>query len=140
MHVCYAHNCPLNVRDARMTSYADKMANDKLDGTQGFSIDGGIKDARYYSPSHCTKASLNVTIPSHIRRLTSELNSPMPVIDTAHQHMLTARAGHTKKVLQGTAKYETLDWSALVSGVRVTAGLAATGSGSVRDRSPPFPT
>jgi len=88
------------------------MANDKFDGTQGFSIDGGIKDA------------------SHIRRLTSELNSPMPVIDIAHQHMLTARAGHISKSLQGTTKYETLDWSALVSGVRVTAGLAATGSGS----------
>lgn len=95
-----------------MTAYADKMAHDKFDGTQGFSIDGGIKDA------------------SHIRRLTSELNSPMPVIDIAHQHMLTARAGHTKKKLEGTPKYQTLDWSALVSGVRVTAGLAETGSGS----------
>ncbi|KAF9654128.1 NAD-binding protein [Thelephora ganbajun] len=95
-----------------MTGYADKMAHDRFDGTQGFSIDGGIKDA------------------SHIRRLTSELNSPMPLIDIAHQHMLTARAGHISNTLQGTAKYETLDWSALVSGVRVTAGLAATGSGS----------
>ena len=74
------------------------------------------------------------SIYSHIRRLTSELNSPMPAIDIAHQHMLTARAGHICKTLQGTAKYETLDWSALVSGVRVTAGLAATGSGSVRHR------
>ena len=73
-------------------------------------------------------------IHSHIRRLTSELNSPMPVVDIAHQHMLTARAGHISDTLQGTAKYETLDWSALVSGVRVTAGLAATGSGSVRRR------
>lgn len=95
-----------------MTGYADKMANDKFDGTAGFSIDGGIKDA------------------SHIRRLTSELNSPMPVIDVAHQHMLTARAAHIKKTLQGAAKYQTLDWSALVSGVRVAAGLSATGSGS----------
>lgn len=75
-----------------------------------------------------------VTFSSHIRRLTSELNSPMPVVDIAHQHMLTARAGHIKKQLQGTSKYETLDWSALVSGVRVAAGLAATGSGSVRHR------
>ena len=55
----------------------------------------------------------------------------MPVIDIAHQHMLTARAGHTLMTQQGTSKYETLDWSALVSGVRVAAGLAATGSGSV---------
>lgn len=58
----------------------------------------------------------------------------MPIIDIAHQHMLTARAGHNLKKLQGTAKYETLDWSALVTGVRVTAGLAATGSGSVCHR------
>ena len=62
----------------------------------------------------------------------------MPVIDIAHQHMLTARAGHISKVLQGTSKYETLDWSALVSGVRVSAGLAATGSGSVRRSQPQF--
>jgi hypothetical protein len=64
----------------------------------------------------------------------------MPVVDIAHQHMLTARAGHTLKKLQGTSKYETLDWSALVSGVRVAAGLAATGSGSVRRRQPLFTT
>jgi len=95
-----------------ITAYADKMAHDKFDGTQGFSIDGGIKDT------------------SHLRRLTSELNSPMPVVDIAHQHMLTARAGHISKKLQGTQKFETLDWSALVSGVRVAAGLAAMGSGS----------
>ena len=44
----------LTARDARMTSYADKMANDKFDGTQGFSIDGGIKDARYRLPLHRT--------------------------------------------------------------------------------------
>lgn len=116
-----------------MTSYADKMAHDKFDGTQGFSIDGGIKDTRYHFVL-CRASSLFliVTLPSHIRRLTSELNSPMPVVDIAHQHMLTARAGHISKKLQGTSKYETLDWSALVSGVRVAAGLAATGSGSVR--------
>ena len=62
----------------------------------------------------------------------------MPVVDIAHQHMLTARAGHISNTLQGTAVYETLDWSALVSGVRVTAGLEATGSGSVRHRTPQF--
>lgn len=123
-----------------MTAYADKMANDKFDGTSGFSIDGGIKDARYYSGLHRDKVLLSINIPSHIRRLTSELNSPMPTIDIAHQHMLTARAGHIKKTQQGTSKYETLDWSALVSGVRVTAGLAATGSGSVRRQPPQFAT
>lgn len=84
----------------------------------------------------CIRLGLRSVQPihSHIRRLTSELNSPMPVIDIAHQHMLTARAGHISNTLQGTAKHETLDWGALISGVRVTAGLAATGSGSVRHR------
>ena len=63
MHVRYAYNCLLTVRNARMTLYAEKMANDKFDGTQGFSIDGGIKDARYHSPLHRTKALLSVTYP-----------------------------------------------------------------------------
>ena len=83
-----------------------------------------------------TKVPLRTTHPSHIRRLTSELNSPMPVIDIAHQHMLTARAGHISKVQQGTSKFEVLDWGALISGVRVSAGLSATGSGSVRHKPP----
>lgn len=36
--------------------YADKIANDKFDGTQGFAIEGGIKDASQVTsiPSfHC---------------------------------------------------------------------------------------
>lgn len=28
-----------------MVNYGDKMLNDKFDGTKGFAIDGGIKDA-----------------------------------------------------------------------------------------------
>lgn len=48
MGVPYANNSLLTVYDTRMIAYADKMANDKFDGTQGFSIDGGIKDARYW--------------------------------------------------------------------------------------------
>ena len=38
-----------------MTAYADKMANDQFDGTQGFSIDGGIKDARYSFSLQCAE-------------------------------------------------------------------------------------
>jgi len=63
MHIRYAYSCLLTVCDARMTSYADKMANDKFDGTQGFSIDGGIKDARYHSSLHHITALLSVTYP-----------------------------------------------------------------------------
>ena len=50
MHTRYNHSFLLTVHDGRMTAYADKMANDKFDGTKGFSIDGGIKDARYFFP------------------------------------------------------------------------------------------
>ncbi|KAF4604832.1 hypothetical protein EYR40_003614 [Pleurotus pulmonarius] len=88
-------------------AYADKIANDKFDGSVGFAIDGGIKDA------------------SHIRRLTAEHNSPMPVIDVAHQHLITARAIHANQVAQGKETFKTLDWSGLVAGPRVAAGLDA---------------
>lgn len=88
-----------------IVAYSDKMANDKFDGTVGFAIDGGIKDA------------------SHIRRLTAEVNSPMPAIDVAYQHLLTARALHQSQKQEGTAVFETLDWSGMIAGTRVAAGL-----------------
>jgi hypothetical protein len=47
----------------------------------------------------------------------------MPVIDTAHQHLLTARALHSAQTLKGTQQFDTLDWSALIAGPRVAAGL-----------------
>lgn len=59
-----------------------------------------------------------------MRRLTIAYNSPMPVIDAALSNMLTARAMHTSHQAQGTARFETLDWSALVAGSRVAAGLS----------------
>ncbi|KAJ7597428.1 NAD-P-binding protein [Mycena floridula] len=88
-----------------LMAYSNRMATDNFDGTTGFSIDGGIKDA------------------SHIRRLTAVHNSPMPAIDIAHQHLITARALHEKNKLQGKEVVETLDWSGLVAGTRVAAGL-----------------
>ena len=45
-----------------MTAYADKMAHDKFDGTLGFSIDGGIKDARYSFALRHVGTSLSVTL------------------------------------------------------------------------------
>lgn len=86
-------------------AYSDKMLHDKYDGTVGFAINGGIKDA------------------THIRRLTAELNAPMPVVDTAHQHLLTARAIHTSHKQEGKAGFDTLDWSGIIAGTRVAAGL-----------------
>jgi len=47
----------------------------------------------------------------------------MPVIDIAHQNLLTARAIHERHKSKGKAKFETLDWSALIAGSRVAAGL-----------------
>ncbi|THH20507.1 hypothetical protein EW146_g867 [Bondarzewia mesenterica] len=104
-----------------MVSYGDKMLNDKFDGTKGFSIDGGIKDA------------------SHIRHLTTEHNAPMPTIDAAHRHLLTARALHTSQARTGSTQYPVLDWSAIVAGARTSAGIDGldskntTYSGPVKD-------
>ncbi|KAI0931630.1 hypothetical protein AcV7_001037 [Taiwanofungus camphoratus] len=86
-------------------NYGAKMVNDQFDGTKGFAIEGGLKDA------------------NHIRNLVTELNAPMPVVDTAHQHILTARAEHAAMKLRGEATFDVLDWSALVAGTRVAAGL-----------------
>lgn len=47
----------------------------------------------------------------------------MPVIDTAFQHLLTARALHAGQVAENVQQFDTLDWSAIVAGTRVAAGL-----------------
>ena len=39
--------------------------------------------------------------------------------------MLTARAIHANQVAAGTAEHQVLDWSALIAGTRVAAGLDA---------------
>ncbi|KAF7793564.1 hypothetical protein EIP86_004678 [Pleurotus ostreatoroseus] len=88
-----------------LEGYGNKMVNDLFDGSKGFAIDGGIKDS------------------THIRKLAAEMNSPMPALDTAHQHLLTARALHAAKRAAGEPVFETLDWSSLVAGTRVAAGL-----------------
>jgi hypothetical protein len=49
----------------------------------------------------------------HIRQLAESHNVPMPVMDVAHQHMLSARAHGG----------EEMDWTALVAGQRIAAGL-----------------
>ncbi|KAJ9093071.1 hypothetical protein QFC21_006564 [Naganishia friedmannii] len=75
--------------------YGKKMLADNFKADEGFSLQGGIKDA------------------SHIRKLGEDCSVPLPIIDIAHQHLITARAtggGH-------------LDWSSLVAGERIAAGL-----------------
>jgi 3-hydroxyisobutyrate dehydrogenase-like beta-hydroxyacid dehydrogenase len=88
-----------------LIGYSEKMVYDLFDGTKGFAIAGGIKNA------------------SLVRSLTSEHSAPMPVIDTAYQHLLTARALHAGQVTRGTQQFDTLDWSAIIAGARVAAGL-----------------
>ncbi|KAJ6520524.1 NAD-P-binding protein [Mycena sanguinolenta] len=85
--------------------YSERMSTNQFDADTGFSIDGGIKDA------------------SHIRRLTAVHNSPMPSIDIAHQHLITARAIHKGQVQSGKEAVEVLDWSGMIAGARVAAGL-----------------
>ncbi|EJD04439.1 NAD-binding protein [Fomitiporia mediterranea MF3/22] len=92
-------------------NYANKMTNDLFDGSKGFAIDGALKDA------------------SHVRSLSTEFNSPMPVTDLGYQHMVTARALHEAQKLQGSSQYEVLDWSSLVAAPRVSAGLDGFNSG-----------
>ncbi|KAK0233516.1 NAD(P)-binding protein [Armillaria fumosa] len=90
-----------------LIGYSEKMKNDHFDGAVGFTIDGGIKDA------------------SHIRRLTHEHNTPMPLADIAYQHLITARAINNAMKAEGNDVFDPLDWSAIIAGTRVAAGLDA---------------
>ncbi|TRM65861.1 NAD binding domain of 6-phosphogluconate dehydrogenase-domain-containing protein [Schizophyllum amplum] len=90
-----------------MINYANRMAHDNFDGSTGFSIEGGIKDA------------------SHIRHLSTKNDVPLPAIDVAYQHLLTARALHRTAQQAGTTNLDVLDWSGMVAGARVAAGLDA---------------
>ncbi|KAG9314152.1 NAD(P)-binding protein [Chiua virens] len=89
-----------------LIAYGERMVNDRFDGSNGFAIDGGIKDS------------------VHIRRLTAELNCPMPAVDIAHQRMITARSIHKEQKSAGTHKWDVIDWSAMIAGSRVAAGMA----------------
>ncbi|KAH9938436.1 uncharacterized protein B0H18DRAFT_1081104 [Fomitopsis serialis] len=91
-------------------NYGNRMATDSLDGQHGFAVDGGLKDA------------------SHMRRLLTEYNSPMPMIDAAHNYRLTARAIHQEQKKRGEQEFDILDWSGLVAGTRVAAGMDAFSS------------
>lgn len=88
-------------------NYADKMTHDKFDGSKGFSIDGGIKDAQ------------------HIRQLTSAHGSPMPIIDIVHQQMITAKALHNANKQANVPTHDVLDMTAIIAASRIAAGLDA---------------
>ena len=48
--------------------------------------------------------------------------------DVAHGHLLTARAIHQEQSKRGEQAFDVLDWSGLVAGTRVAAGLDAFSS------------
>ncbi|PWN50511.1 6-phosphogluconate dehydrogenase C-terminal domain-like protein [Violaceomyces palustris] len=75
--------------------YGKKIMTNNFQGENGFTLEGGIKDA------------------SHIRRLGDSVDCPLPIIDLARQHMISARA-------HGGSH---LDWSSLSAGFRITAGV-----------------
>ncbi|KAK8861212.1 hypothetical protein IAR55_002031 [Kwoniella newhampshirensis] len=83
------HKSPALIR------YADRITKNRFESEGGFTLGGGITDAR------------------NIRQLAESHNVPMPVMDVAQQHMLSARAHGGDE----------MDWTALVGGQRIAAGL-----------------
>jgi len=83
-----------------MVNYSARISNAYFDTSKGFPVEGGIKDA------------------SHVHHLATEHGSPMPLADLALSHLITARNIHAN-----TPGAAPIDWSALVAGVRVAAGL-----------------
>jgi len=59
----------------------------------------------------------------------------MPVIDVAHQHLITARAIHSIQKREGKPVVGTLDWSGIIAGSRVAAGLDPFDSKKVSSQS-----
>lgn len=53
----------------------------------------------------CQSSQHKHGFPRHVRTLSTRLSCPMPAIDVAHQHLLTARSIHTAQTLAGRAKY-----------------------------------
>ncbi|KAF8324060.1 NAD(P)-binding protein [Clavulina sp. PMI_390] len=103
-------SCPLLRRffsSQPFLGYGAKILNDQFDGSTGFALEGGLKDASY------------------ARKLAIASNSPVPTVDTAHQNLIAARAMHARLAAKSAAPFEVLDWSALAAGIRVQAGLPA---------------
>ncbi|KAF9231910.1 NAD(P)-binding protein [Melanogaster broomeanus] len=82
-----------------LIAYGERMVNVRFDGSNDSAIDLGIK----YS--------------MHIRRMTAELNCPLPA------------------KVAGTQKWDIIDWGAMIAGSRVAAGLDPFDSSKVRDPS-----
>ncbi|KAM0788608.1 hypothetical protein ACM66B_001728 [Microbotryomycetes sp. NB124-2] len=75
--------------------YGTRITQNNFTGETGFTVDGGLKDAR------------------HLRQLAQSVDCVIPTVDAAHQHLVTSRAHGGKD----------RDWSSLVAGVRLASGL-----------------
>ncbi|GAA5829479.1 hypothetical protein JCM3766R1_001113 [Sporobolomyces carnicolor] len=76
--------------------YGKKILENNFEGETGFTATGGLKDAQ------------------HIKRLATEHGATVPALDVAHRHLVTA-------IAHGGGD---LDWSSLVAGPRLSAGLS----------------
>ncbi|GAA5913920.1 NAD(P)-dependent oxidoreductase [Sporobolomyces salmoneus] len=76
--------------------YGKKILENSFEGETGFTATGGLKDAQ------------------HIQRLATEHGATVPALDVAHRHLVTA-------IAHGGGD---LDWSSLVAGPRLAAGLS----------------
>ncbi|GAA5875066.1 hypothetical protein JCM8547_005403 [Rhodosporidiobolus lusitaniae] len=84
---------------APFTGYGGKMLNN--DFSAGFSVRGGLKDAK------------------HVTMLAAEHGVPIPAVDGARQHLSASLANGGGD----------LDWSSLIAGTRLAAGLAPFSDG-----------
>lgn len=78
-----------------MLGYGAKIMNNDFEASHGFTTKGGLKDA------------------THVRRLAHSVGATMPSLDAAQRGLVASMAN-------GGAD---LDWSSLVAGTRVVAGL-----------------
>lgn len=76
--------------------YGKKILENNFSGETGFTATGGLKDAQ------------------HIRRLAMEAGATVPALDVAHRHLVTS-------IANGGGD---MDWSSLVAGPRLAAGLS----------------
>ncbi|GAA6059818.1 hypothetical protein JCM10212_003730 [Sporobolomyces blumeae] len=77
-------------------NYGKKILENNFEGETGFSVTGGLKDAQ------------------HIKQLATASGATVPALDVAHRHLVTSIANGGSD----------LDWSSLVAGPRLAAGLS----------------
>ncbi|KAI5475377.1 phosphogluconate dehydrogenase (decarboxylating) [Pseudohyphozyma bogoriensis] len=75
--------------------YGTKIVNNDFVGNTGFTVEGGLKDA------------------NHIRHLAAGVDVTIPLIDLAHRNLIASRASGGGQ----------LDWSSMVAGPRLAAGV-----------------